>query len=643
MKPSFEPSLSLEPSVGPSRSSLPSISPSEQPTNTKIVKIEFNPLIVTLFGVTRFGANDEATWEDVTERFIVNFFSVGQFGIEGLEVTVDVLRTRILPRPGPVGVEITFSQTVQMLVSSNDNDIGELAYLWLVNQEDKLRYVRRLQRSDNPRLSEVTSVSNVFGAGLPVFVPTASPSRSAEPTETPMPTSLVRINGASLNNISIRLFGINRFVLNNSDDWIRITQSYIQNFVNARLRNYGIYGPLTTTVTILGTSNTGSTVEDLFLDVTYRLNLSFGTTDETEVPKLMQILASDPFCSPTSRIEYARQLRTAPSSLTAVSEVGPVRGTDYNCVSGSDIIPSTVGAGFDVTIPVQRLSLTLFGINDFGGGRDGRETFDAWQSITEGFITRFYSSRPYNLQDLNIDVRNAVVSSRGTNSLVIEYTQDARMRVSSPDLEIGTLAYEWLSSADDRQDYVRALRQNAPPGQGRPGDNPNPLTLVTDVSQVSGVGLREIAPSPAPSRSFAPTELVSVDVSIERLSMRLIGSSTIDANDWRVATRDYIDDFVRENGDDFDVSRFSTDFIQITSAPGPSSDVDVIVSYNQTFSFSTRDESQVPILIQTLSSLPFCNTASREEYVKFYLNPERGPLENVIASDRVVGTLFQCP
>lgn len=288
-----------------------------------------------------------------------------------------------------------------------------------------------------------------------------------------------------------------------------------------------------------------------------------------------------------------------------------------------------------MTVTFNDLRLTLFGITDLRAS-----DLPVWEEITARFIRTFFSGREFGLLELQTSVR---IQSQGRRllsesndrslqagaSVQIVFSQTVEMLLASNHIELEKLAFLWLSEPIDRELYLRRLQRS---------EN-NRLALVTSVSAVTG-------PTLTPPTPNGPFDLIPARASLDGPSMRLIGITnltTADIDRWRQATIDFVEDYVRTRSEAFGVFTFGTDFVGITQTDGLPQVQDAVLSYNQTFSFSTSDNSKVPELVQLLSSLPFCRMPDRQDYIDRYLRAEGGALENVVQTERVQGTDFQCP
>jgi hypothetical protein len=313
------------------------------------------------------------------------------------------------------------------------------------------------------------------------------------------------------------------------------------------------------------------------------------------------------------------------------------------------------------TVTFSGLTITLFGRDGLNGQAQA-----AWEETTATFIEEFFSQIRFGIPliEVTLDVTNV---DGDQDSVLVEYDQEVRLSFATDDLELGELAYLWAGQNNRRRQYVGSLQAS----------NNNQLNDVIAVSQVSGTGLEVITsaptaspapsalptvtsqptrtsmPSPVPSTvaeltpepTSQPSELVLVEVvvDVEAIRMELVGIDNLGGGAvgrWKAATREFVESFVANNADEFALEGFSTGF------PGnpdiAPEDNSVLITYDQRFFFSTRDETLVPELIQKLSALPFCARNNRNRYVQDFLNEENN-LEDVTSSSRVDGTVFDCP
>lgn len=577
--------------------------------------ITFRDLQLTLFGTDQELRNQDLDqWEELTEGFIVNFFNTNNFGLSApLLVDLDVTGRDF--DNGADSNEITFDTTFTIRSSSQDVQLGALAYLWLGSAFSRAFYVNLLQTEGNNRLDETENVSRVTGTGLP-------PNLAAMvPVEVEVP------------NLSLSVLG-NVNILN-TDGFEIAMEEYIREYVTEiNPAAFALTGlTIDIQVTAIDTSN----------ELNYAQIMTFNTDDESLVPLLVDSLAKLPFCSDEDRATFVRSfLRNVPGfgGATGISDVEGVAfecpGTPAPSVSAapSSVPEPTVSLEptqlpDDTPVPTpsedqsrlvqvtfRDLSLTLSGTNQ--ELRD--QELASWDSLTTNFIANFFAREDFGLTGalgVNLLVTDDDFDG-GTDTTEITYDVTYTIRSSSEDLQLGELAYAWLSDAFTQAFYVNQLQSN---GVDR-------LSRTTGVSQVSGTGL------PGDNSPLVPLE-----VTVPNLAMTFLPAAAARGTpeNFAFATQFYLDDYVTiTNPAAFPIDR-STFSVSVDS----SSVSGGVASYRQEMAFSAASTVLVPELIDSLAKSPFCKRADRAIYVQQFLRLVGG-FANV-NDVNVEGVEFECP
>ena len=273
--------------------------------------------------------------------------------------------------------------------------------------------------------------------------------------------------------------------------------------------------------------------------------------------------------------------------------------------------------------------MTLYGIK----GLTAQGTKD-WAAITAKAVERFFSQPQFGIRDIAVKVKVQTVIRRKltptnfrrlmTNEeVIIVFDMEVIFQLDSNEIEVGELAYLWLSAASDRNAYLSDLHNSK---------NKN-LERVRAVSEVSGTGLPEIvpsappsvspapsstsepsakpsksaeptetyAPSASPSKSLVPsaslaptTSLLPVTTTLENITMRLIGISNLPGgaqNAFEQETKLYIEAFVKKHPDVFvDITNFSTE-VTVSTFQGHPKYNNVVATYGMVMTFDCPDTS----------------------------------------------------